>query len=124
MLETIWDLFQQGQISSNKAKAEGAVSLAVTAGTGVANLQGQIDTLVLANQAMWELLSTQLGVTESDLVKKMNEIDLRDGKQDGKISAQRETTTQCGDCGHKIGKRRSNCYWCGAKLETGSPFSD
>ncbi|CAA0117842.1 Uncharacterised protein [BD1-7 clade bacterium] len=123
MLDSVWNLFQQGQISSNQAKTESATSLAASATSGVASLQGQIDTLVLANQAMWEILSKQLGVSEEDLVKKMNEIDLRDGKMDGKVSTQRETATNCTECGHKIGRRRPNCYWCGAKLEGGSPFA-
>lgn len=123
MLDTTWNMFQHGQISSNQVKAEEAGTLAVTATTSVSNLQSQIDTLVLANQAMWEIMSKQLGVTEAELVKQMNEIDLRDGKLDGKISTKSKLATNCGECGHKISRHRPQCYWCGARLEGDSPFS-
>ena len=121
MLHTVWDLFQQFQIGEAKGKATNAEQLAITTGTSISNVQAQLDTLVLANQAMWELLSKKLGVTEAELVKLMNEIDLRDGKADGKIS--KVQVRECGDCGHKIKKQRPNCYWCGSKISLESPFA-
>lgn len=121
MLNTVWDIFQHFQISEVKGEAENAKQLAITSGTGISHIQGQLDTLVLANQAMWELFSKKLGVTESELVKRMNEIDLRDGKLDGKIS--KVQVIECDDCGHRIKKQRPNCYWCGAKVSTESPFA-
>ena len=48
--------------------------------------QTTIDTLALSCAAMWELLSEKLGVTEQELLAKIEEIDLRDGKLDGKIA--------------------------------------
>jgi hypothetical protein len=120
MLHSVWDLVQQFQISENKGNAENAQELAITSSTAISHVQCQLDTLVLANQAMWEILSLKLGVTEADLVKRMNEIDLRDGKQDGKIS--KTQVVECKDCGHKIKKQRSNCYWCGSKFTNSSFF--
>lgn len=121
MLHSIWDLFQHHQISKADIKAENAKQLAITSGTSIANLQAQLDTLVLANHAMWELLSKKVGVSEKELVRLMNEIDLRDGIADGKIS--KAQIRQCSDCGHKIKKRRPNCYWCGSKINLETPFS-
>ena len=123
MLETIWELFQTSHIIDNKAEAKNATSLATTSSVAAGELKSQLDTLVLANQAMWEILSDKLGITDNDLIVKMNEIDLRDGKLDGKVDSSRLTATECPDCGNKIGKRRTNCYWCGARVEGVSPFS-
>ena len=123
MLETIWEIFQTAQIIDSKAEAKNAASLSITSSVAAGEFRGQLDTLVLANQAMWEILSEKLGVTDKELVKKMNEIDLRDGKLDGKGDSSSLTSTECPDCGKKIGKRRTNCYWCGARVVGVSPFS-
>lgn len=117
----LWDMIQQLHISSAKQDASNASDLAVTANISIVNIQSQLDTLVLANQAMWELLQDRFALTEKELTEKMNEIDLRDGVQDGKIK--KAQVKDCRGCGRKVGQTRSNCYWCGAKLETGSPFS-
>ncbi|USD35892.1 MULTISPECIES: hypothetical protein [Ferrimonas] len=122
MLQIVWDLIQQGQIARNQADAQSASGLAVSSSTSVTELRNQLDTLVLANQAMWEILSERLNVSDAELVTRMNEIDLRDGKLDGKLSNSRLTAMACPECGKTIGKRRANCYWCGARVEGVSPF--
>lgn len=111
MLDSIWSLFQQSSMNAGD-----------TASAGSEGLQSQVDTLILANQAMWEILAGRLDVSEGELVKKMNEIDLRDGKLDGKITKQAVNAINCPDCGHKIAKKRANCYWCGTKLQGESLF--
>lgn len=121
MLNSMWDVFQNFQIRETKHKAENAKQLAITSGNAISNVQAQLDTLVLANQAMWEILSKKLGVTESELVKLMSDIDLRDGKADGRIT--KTQIRQCSDCCHKIKKQRPNCYWCGSKMNMESPFT-
>ena len=70
---------------------------------------------VMAGQgtAALELL-TELGITQSQIMKKIEEIDLRDGKLDEKLSQ----PTECADCGHRISKRRTNCFYCGSKINS------
>ncbi len=123
MLDTIWNLIQGFQIADNETNTKNVASVARSTSVSVKDLQRKMDTLVLANQAMWELLSAQLGLSESDLVKKMNEIDLRDGKLDGRMTPIRQAVTECTQCGKKIGRRNMMCYWCGARVEGVSPFS-
>ena len=124
MLDTIWDFFQLRESISpetQKNEANSATSKVVTKNSSsVARLTSQLDTLVLANQAMWEILVDRLDVTEEQLIKKMHEVDLRDGKLDGKI--RKTELTQCEDCGHKVSANRAECYWCGSRLKYGSPF--
>ncbi|GAB1267641.1 hypothetical protein NBRC116493_08940 [Aurantivibrio infirmus] len=121
MLETIWEIFQFRKMSSTEYKADKAGVMSHANLEGIRHVSSQIENLILANQAMWELLSEKHGLTENDLLQKMNEVDLRDGKQDGKITKKR--ITACSDCGHKITKQRQNCYWCGSVLVTGSLFA-
>lgn len=116
----LWDLFQQVQISGAQKSANNASLAANIAQVDIEVLQGQIQTLALANHAMWELLSDRLGVTEGELLNKMSEIDLRDGVADGKLTA--KAIANCSDCGKPIKRHRPNCYWCGARVSGTFPF--
>jgi hypothetical protein len=121
MLDSLWELFQNHRISSVEQSANSAKITAQANLDGIAYMRSQIDTLTLANQAMWELLSERHGLTDHDLRKKMEEVDLRDGKLDGKLT--RTEIKQCRECGHKVGKHRENCYWCGANLIIDNSFN-
>ena len=74
-------------------------------------LSEKIDQLYIMNLAALELLS-DLGVSKAEVMNKIEEIDLRDGKADGKVSPQ----TECTDCGHRVAKRRTHCFYCGSKV--------
>ena len=116
----LWDLLQQWQISSSQKTANSADLKASIAQVDLQKLESQVQTLALASQAMWELLSKQYGITEADLVSKMSEIDMRDGVLDGKLLV--KSFDKCPECGKEVKKARSNCYWCGAKLSLATPF--
>jgi len=49
----------------------------------------------------------------------MEEIDLRDGKSDGKLAPD---TVECTGCGRKAKSTRRNCLYCGAELPRGPAF--
>ena len=82
-------------------------------------LSRRVDGLELACVGLWELLKSKHGYTDEDLVTMIREVDLRDGKLDGRI---RKTATNCASCGRQLLTRRSpNCHWCGAEISKG-PF--
>ena len=117
----LWDLAQQGQIAMWQERADHAAINAHGNARDLKSLEARLDTLTLANQAMWEMLSVNLGYTKQDLLAKMEEIDLRDGVKDGRVTP--KDISVCPECGHKIRNHRANCYWCGAKLDDGNPFT-
>ena len=79
----------------------------------------RIEALELACAGLWELLKTKNGYTDDDLATMIREVDLRDGKLDGKIS---KSTADCPSCGRQLLSRKSpNCLWCGAEISKG-PF--
>lgn len=78
------------------------------------DLEKRLDHLVLANMAMWSLLSQRAGVTEAELRAEMERIDLLDGVQDGRVTP---TPTLCSACGRTISARSSRCLYCGAVRE-------
>lgn len=76
----------------------------------VGYLEKELDRLTLITQAMWELLQAKTGLEDDDLAQLVEEIDLRDGKLDGKITPQPET---CADCGRTKSIRTQMCFFCG-----------
>lgn len=84
----------------------------------IAELRDQVERLALLNQALWELLSGRLKITEAELERKAQEVDLRDGVQDGKMTAH---PLRCPSCGRISNSRHKKCLYCGLQFE-GSAF--
>jgi hypothetical protein len=76
-------------------------------------LERRADQIALASQAMWELLREHAGLTENDLISRMQEVDLRDGTADGRMTP---LPVECPSCGRRSNSRRDQCVYCGARL--------
>ncbi len=113
MIEFLWDLHQEKGISEAKSDASSAKDEVSRHNDRVRELEFSLHRMALASQAMWELLRTRLGVTEEELLATMKEIDLRDGKLDGRMSAQ---VTKCPQCQRTVGNRHARCIYCGTTV--------
>ncbi len=120
----IWDSVQSYQIHKLSKTAE-AVKEVVAQDMGAAlatvkQFEDRINKLVLVCNAQFELLQSVTNITEQQLAEKINEIDLRDGNADGKITP---TQKKCPDCGAGICAKFNRCLFCGYKDETGDLFT-
>jgi hypothetical protein len=68
---------------------------------------------------MWSIMCEKLGVTDDDLLNRINDIDLSDGKLDGKI---RKKPVACPKCNRTIPSRLPNCMYCGQAIMN-DPFA-
>lgn len=75
------------------------------------NLADDFENLKLINQALWEIMSDKLGLSGEELLKKVEEIDLRDGVRDGRISKSRNPWN-CTNCNHLNSPRMKTCVSC------------
>jgi len=120
----IWDSVQQYQINnlqqSDAARTEVAAQGQATAGADIAKLEERIDRLVLVCKATFELLAERSDVTDKHLADKILEVDMRDGKADGKLTPQLKT---CPDCGAGICAKFMRCLFCGYKDTSGDSFT-
>jgi hypothetical protein len=113
MIEFIWDVHQQAQIQEAKADAALAKNEASGQVARIRELEYSVQRLALASQAMWEILRTRVGITETELLDKINEIDLRDGRQDGRMSPR---VTDCPKCSRKLSTKNARCIYCGTAV--------
>ena len=119
MFELFWEGHQYMKINEAANKAFTAGEKAERTWRHIYELERRMDRMALACQAMWELLREREGVTDKDIEQKMEEIDLRDGCRDGKMS---RCVVKCPSCGRKSSSTRSSCLYCGSELEKSNTF--
>jgi hypothetical protein len=119
IFRTGWGAFEE--VASEITTASKVASVSTQADhlrMQVRALEATVERQSLACQAMWELLQQHLPVGEKDLLKRMEQIDLRDGVADGRVTPQ---ATTCGACNRTVHAKRKNCLYCGA--DVGGPRS-
>ncbi|MBP87497.1 MAG: hypothetical protein CMJ64_12360 [Planctomycetaceae bacterium] len=110
-----WDLYQQMQIHDVQDTAWQTRDEASMLRRELRDLRRSIDSLALTCAALWELQRERGSITDDELVAKMQEIDLRDGQLDGKMT---KPATVCPSCERANNASRKNCMYCGTSLPT------
>lgn len=117
MLFDLWDIFQHRQIKTVDEKAELARVDSRQTGERLQfeaqRLEAKIDGLALICEALWELVRENTNLTNEDIHRKIEEIDLRDGRRDGRISG---SVTECRKCHRQAHTRQVTCMYCGEPL--------
>ncbi len=95
---------------------------AMEARIAVDKLTGDVERLLMITEAFWGILKKQHGYTDDDLAEMITEIDLRDGKLDGRVSNKSEPR-QCPNCDRVIMRNRAQCLYCGTEApDLSAPF--
>jgi ribosomal protein S27AE len=109
--------FRDGPIG--RSDAANAAAAARDAQTTAADLEERLDKLTLITMAMWEMLRDNTKFTETDLMAKVQELDLRDGTPDGKMT---RTVSKCPQCNRSMSPRHKKCLYCGHESLVHSAF--
>lgn len=112
----LWEIYQQGRIAEARGRADAAAEQSRGVKSALHELERRTDRLALTTMAIWQLMSEKMGVTEADLEDKIREIDLSDGKLDGRV---RVETNTCASCNRRLSKRHTKCMYCGADASQG-----
>lgn len=113
LFDVLWNVSQESRISRAGAQAHEAASGIGRVRDENQDLQRKVETLSLACQALWELVREREGLDDSVLLRKIEEIDLRDGRRDGKIAGGSVT---CPACGKSNRSTRRQCLYCGTSV--------
>ncbi|MDA0991681.1 MAG: hypothetical protein O3A51_13140 [Verrucomicrobia bacterium] len=105
----------QQMARANRAQLAGERASRVASDVRTQNegIQFDIEKLFMITEALWTLLKEQNGYTDEQLVQMIQDIDLRDGKLDGKVAKSAERPT-CTGCGRTLIRRQAKCLYCGA----------
>ncbi len=91
--------------------AREASSEARRAGSKAEQLQFDVDRLLMITEALWMIMKEQHGYDDAELQRLVTEIDMRDGKLDGRVA--RTAPVKCPKCGKTLLKKRPRCIYCG-----------
>jgi hypothetical protein len=97
-----------------QADASNARAEAREAKTETELLRHDVDRLLMITEALWTFLKKEHGYSDEDLANAVKEIDLRDGRLDGR--AEQPQASPCPNCGRINSARRSLCIYCGQPL--------
>lgn len=84
---------------------------ASSAASKVAALEEDVSHLLMVVESLWEILKKQHGFNDAELLSRVAEIDMRDGKLDGKTT--KTAVPDCSHCGRKMMGRKPVCIYCG-----------
>jgi len=101
--------------------AREAASHAREAARASSEVERRLDKLTLICMAMWSFLGEKLGLSEEDLMERVQKLDLMDGAEDGKIQRQ---LAQCPRCNRTMSPRHTRCLYCGAERLKLTAFDD
>ncbi len=77
-------------------------------------LEARCDRLAMLCEAMWTLMRDELKLTDEQLIERINDIDMTDGRLDGQVNRGRAIT--CHECNRKVSRKFAKCLYCGALL--------
>src|SRR5882724_3956820 len=106
-----WNMYTMQDRIDTSIRSEQGLATAEDAQNRVSVLEWKVNKLILINMALVELLTAHAGLTEAQVLEKMQEIDLRDGKPDGKMSE--SVAAACEECGKTYSKKHNHCLYCG-----------
>jgi hypothetical protein len=97
--------------TSGHSTASAARSEAAPARSELESLKMDAERLLMITEALWMILKEKHGLDDNDLVRRIVEIDMRDGKLDGKLPA--EAPRKCPKCERTLFKKMPRCLYCG-----------
>jgi hypothetical protein len=74
-------------------------------------LELDVERLLMISEALWTMLKEKHGYTDETLEQRIMDIDLRDGKLDGRVAD--SPPGKCPKCDRPLMKRRPRCLYCG-----------
>ena len=117
MLEGLFIAGAVEQMSrSNRAQTTGELAGKLAADVRTQNeaITADVEKLFMIVQALWMILKEEHGYTDEDLHRRIEAIDLSDGKLDGKVA--KTTSPDCPHCGRKLMRKKPVCLYCGGTV--------
>lgn len=115
----MWDIFQEIRLNDQSARQSDTDSSLRRTSLNLEDLARQVRKMALVNQALYELLKERTGISDEDLRRRVREIDLRDGRSDGKLEA---SPLRCPKCRGAVTAGALSCPTCGATVAPKYPY--
>ena len=118
-MDLLFEIYQNAKISQSSDLARSARDASQDAQYRVIELEQKTEMLLMLNEALWEIIKKSHKLNDEYLIELIREIDLKDGKLDGKVA--KSGPRVCAQCGKTIQKKRLTCMYCGETYDR-KPF--
>ena len=85
------------------------------------SMRQDIEKLYMLVEALWLIVKATSGMNDEDLAELVKQIDLQDGKLDGRNSSN-AAIRKCANCGRILLRGQSKCAYCGKEFHDAAPF--
>lgn len=86
----------------------------------IAGMQAKIERLLMITEALWTFVKEKHGLEDQELLRQIVQIDLRDGKLDGRVAP--KPPEPCPKCQRIVAKGSLRCMYCG-EIQMRDPFA-
>lgn len=119
MLDFLWDAGQDAQLHETRRQIAKSEETAIDAKAKTTLLEQRLARLTLVTEALWEIVKHETGRKDADLIAIMSDLDLSDGKRDGK---HRQPAATCHKCGRIFQRSHARCIYCNTPNREASAF--
>ena len=105
--------YSGAEFSAQAAAAQGQ-SQARNVRTDLEFVRCDIERLLMITEALWGILKEKHGYTDDELMRRITEIDRRDGKVDGRVA--QSPPASCPRCNRTLERKRPFCLYCGQAI--------
>lgn len=117
----IFSMWEEARLRMSETAGAGSAEVkSERAVEAVRAMQADVERLLMICEAMWTILKEQHGYGDEELFRRIMEIDLRDGRADGKVAP--SGPALCPTCRHPVSKKRPICLYCGKPMMV-DPFA-
>jgi hypothetical protein len=114
MMGLMHDFSQDLRISSLRGDVRWQGEKVESIDSDLTDLEKLVVRMQLAVEAMAEIMESRIGIEHREIIDKMFEIDLRDGKRDGRITP---VPVTCKKCQRPSPANAPKCIYCGQSRE-------
>jgi len=109
-MDLFWNLHHDKRISEVGSRERGTASKTEQDRMKINELEIKINHMTLICMALWSFIKENHSATDKELIQRITEIDLLDGKLDGALQTKAK---KCPKCGNVMNKKHNQCLYCG-----------
>lgn len=110
-----WAAHDKARRTERDLVSSRVASQASEAKSQVAFLRADVEKLLMITEALWSILKEQHSYTDDELIRRVQEIDLRDGRADGRVAKQAQPS--CPKCRRTLIRHQPKCLYCGTEIQ-------
>lgn len=119
----LWDMHQQMSLRHGRVAQASSDSTQLRRHESMRDeveaLESRVERLLLLTDALWDLASERLGLTDEDLAARVTALDEASGSTDGR---RHRPLRRCGACDAAVPHGRPTCAFCGVDAPGAGPF--